>query len=204
MTSRPPERIPEEKVATILARAAELDRDAREMVDLDAIRTAALEAGISLKAVDAALAEYATGAVPAAAPQPDREEAPRWKRALRRLVSPVAHGLAALALGSFIGAAGAGNEPLIVGGYVAFFYAVWRLIRKHRPTRTVWVYQLAVAFTTFAGILGFSGAGGDGEVAAVFAVVGAALFVAGSLVIKVRLRWRRRPASGRELPGRVS
>ena len=57
---RPPEEpIPEERVPGILARAAELDRDRRETSSVDALREAALEAGISQSALEAALEEYA-------------------------------------------------------------------------------------------------------------------------------------------------
>ena len=45
--------IPEERVAAILARAAELDRERKETISVDAIRAAALDAGISPVAVDA-------------------------------------------------------------------------------------------------------------------------------------------------------
>ena len=51
----PSNRIPEERVSAILKRAAELDRKVQESVELDAIRAAAVEAGISLSAVDRAL-----------------------------------------------------------------------------------------------------------------------------------------------------
>ncbi len=54
------EPIPEERVPGILARAAELDRDRQETSSVDALREAALEAGISQSALDAALEEYAT------------------------------------------------------------------------------------------------------------------------------------------------
>lgn len=58
------EAIPEDRVAGILARAAELDRDRTETSSVDALRAAALEAGISQSALDVALAEYATSLTP--------------------------------------------------------------------------------------------------------------------------------------------
>lgn len=59
-----PKNVPEERVAGILARAAELDR---QTIPLDALRSAAVEAGISAAAVDQAVAEYdAVGLQPAA------------------------------------------------------------------------------------------------------------------------------------------
>ena len=56
-TPEKPQRIPEERVSAILTRAAELDRKVQESVELDAIRAAAVEAGISLSSVDRALEE---------------------------------------------------------------------------------------------------------------------------------------------------
>lgn len=55
----PDDVVPHEKIAGILGRAAQLDRDRPETSSVDALRTAAMEAGISLSALDAALAEYA-------------------------------------------------------------------------------------------------------------------------------------------------
>lgn len=47
MSTKINERIPEQRVAAILQRAAELDRGVVESMSLEAIRTAAIEAGIS-------------------------------------------------------------------------------------------------------------------------------------------------------------
>lgn len=83
MSPAPDEPIPEERVAGILARAAELDRDRRESSTVDALRAAALEAGISQSALDAALDEYsarerAAGRSPARpATRPEEPEPPR-------------------------------------------------------------------------------------------------------------------------------
>lgn len=61
----PDQPIPEERVRGILARAAELDRDRHETSTVDALRAAALEAGISQSALDVALEEYAESMKPA-------------------------------------------------------------------------------------------------------------------------------------------
>lgn len=68
----PDEPIPEERVASILARAAELDRDRRETSSVEALRLAALEAGISQTALDAALEEYVAKAKPPVTPETPR------------------------------------------------------------------------------------------------------------------------------------
>lgn len=66
MTAPTPDQpIPEERVRGILARAAELDRDRHETSTVDALRAAALEAGISQSALDVALEEYAESMKPA-------------------------------------------------------------------------------------------------------------------------------------------
>lgn len=54
--------IPDHRVPDILARAAELDRSREETSSVDALRAVALDAGISISSLEAALAEYATDA----------------------------------------------------------------------------------------------------------------------------------------------
>lgn len=63
--------IPDHRVPDILARAAELDRTREETSTVDALRAVALDAGISIDSLEAALAEYATNArAEPAAPKP--------------------------------------------------------------------------------------------------------------------------------------
>lgn len=69
----PDDVVPHEKIAGILGRAAQLDRDRPETSSVDALRAAAMEAGISLSALDDALAEYAESVE---ASQPAEPEAP--------------------------------------------------------------------------------------------------------------------------------
>lgn len=52
-------RVPDHRVPDILARAAELDRDRLETSSIDALRSVAVDAGISLSSLEAALEEYA-------------------------------------------------------------------------------------------------------------------------------------------------
>lgn len=54
--------IPDHRVPDILARAAELDRDRKETSSVEALRAVALDAGISVSSLEAALEEYAAKA----------------------------------------------------------------------------------------------------------------------------------------------
>ena len=61
MADRTPEdNIPDHRVPDILARAAELDRDIKETSSVEALRAVAMDAGISLSSLEAALEEYAS------------------------------------------------------------------------------------------------------------------------------------------------
>ncbi len=88
------DRIPEESVEPILSRAAELDRRARETVEVDVVRSAAIEAGISLDAVNQAVAEY-EGRVGPAAPGPGRLAEPETDRRVARTKARFVAGVAA-------------------------------------------------------------------------------------------------------------
>lgn len=202
-------RIPEERVATILARAAELDRTARETVGLDVIRAAALEAGINDAAVDRALAGYAAGrtAEESAVGEP-AAEAPRWRRWLRTLTTPITLGVGALALSSLLGSTGEGGEPLMVVGWLAFVTVAIRLARRIRPSRRIRGYVVSMAFMTFGTLLGLGGVEADEDYLIVFMVTGVVMLVVGGLFIKLRRRAKvgdelgRRAAAG-ELPSPV-
>jgi TM2 domain-containing membrane protein YozV len=52
--------IPDNRVPDILARAAEIDRDRKETSTVEALRSIATDAGISVESLEAALAEYAS------------------------------------------------------------------------------------------------------------------------------------------------
>ncbi len=55
----PDDAIPDHRVPDILARAAEIDRDRKETSSVEALRSVALDAGISLSSLETALEEYA-------------------------------------------------------------------------------------------------------------------------------------------------
>src|SRR5437868_3398864 len=115
------DRIPEERVGTILKRAAELDH---ETVSLDTLRNAALEAGISSEAVDRAIHEYAARIdAPKPAPKPKR-----WKAWFRRGTDALKLGI----LASVIGAVSTGFEALIPITAIAWIYYVIKLARSSK------------------------------------------------------------------------
>lgn len=202
-------RIPEERVATILARAAELDRTARETVGLDVIRAAALEAGINEAAVDRALAEYAAGrTVEESAAEEPAAEVPRWRRWLRKVTTPIMLGVGALALSSLLGSTGDGGEPLMVVGWLAFVTVAIRLARRIRPSRRIRGYVVSMAFMTFGTLLGLGGVEADEDYLILFMMTGVVMLVAGGLFIKLRRRnrvgqERGRHATAGELPSPV-
>lgn len=59
MNERTDGAIPDHRVPDILARAAEIDRDRKETSTVDALRSIAMDAGISVESLEAALGEYA-------------------------------------------------------------------------------------------------------------------------------------------------
>ena len=187
--------IPEDRVASILARAAELDRSRRETVSVDAIRTAALEAGISPDSVDRALEEYAAGStLPASrteTAEPPRQRAPRFARVrdlLRRMRGPLKLG----ALAFVVGLSGAAGEAAIVIGLGAWLVVSGILIVKRRPARTARGFILRTVVMTLALGLGFAAGEVDEDAIAALFLLAAPLLVAGTLLIKVRLPRRFR------------
>ncbi len=183
---RPATRVPEERVSAILTRAAELDRNARETVELDAIRTAALEAGISLAAVNLALEEYEAGtATPA--PSVARNEAHaeaaggRMRRWLHKLVRPLKYA----ALGMILGLLGATGEAAFVIPLFGLLYAAARLVWRGRATGRARAFLACVLAMTVGAVFGFGAPGGDEDALAVLLVTGLALLPAGTAVIKL-------------------
>lgn len=181
----PNDRIPEDRVATILTRAAELDRSAPDTVGLDVIRAAAMEAGISAVAVDRALTEYVAGEAPQTHAS-DRERQPRTGRGwVARLLRPVKHGAVALVAGALAGSVGEGAGPLVAAGTAAFLYASWRLIRLYRPSRRMLGFQAAVAAMTLGAAGGFAAANSHYTVAEPLLMVGGVVILVGSIAIRV-------------------
>lgn len=136
MKLEPAARIPEERVAEILTRAAELDRDRRETITVDAIRSAALDAGISLPAVEAALEEYAARAVARSSPAREREgRFGRLRGVVRRVASALKTPLRLGAAMFVVGLAGAAGEGMVIIGWLLWLALLGRAVLKLRPAR---------------------------------------------------------------------
>lgn len=178
--------IPEDRVALILARAAELDK-ADGTVGFDAIRNAAIEAGISSAAVDQALEEYmATARLPAVETAVVSEvptPISRWDRWRQKLGRTVEFGV----LGFALGLPPAIEIEFIVFSLLAYGLIAARLIWNARPSRKARGFQTATAALTFGMCLGLISATADGEVAATMVLVGVMVIAAGTLAIKMRL-----------------
>ena len=195
--------VPEDRVATILARAAELDRTATPTVGTEAIRTAAIEAGISASAVDRALEEYASSSLPAlplAAPEEQPEgNQPKWRRWVSRVKRPLTLGLLSLVSGALIGGA---EEIGVVLAFVAFpaalFYLTREVIRR-RQTRAAKGFVAALLAITLGAFFGVALVNGDEDLMASILVAGLMLLPVGVLGIKVRRRRKAPPAT--ELSG---
>lgn len=189
-------RIPEDRVPGILARAAELDRDRRETITVDAIRAAALDAGISPVAVDAALEEYAArGELPGPVDEPAEERAPRFARVRRFFRNAAAALKTPLKLAGVlfvVGLTGAAGEGAIALGWAVWLLLAGRLIWKSRPARKASPFVLGLIFMTVGFALGSAAAEVDEDAIAALFLVGAPLLVLGSVVIKARLPRRFR------------
>lgn len=192
----PTDGIPEDRVATILTRAAEIDRTMRETISVDALRTAALDAGISPAAVDTALEEYAAGLV-GAGPAPEPERKPRvgrirgfFRRAARAMVEPLKLGAIAFGLGLL----GGTGEAVFLIGYAGLLFMGWRLARKYRPARRARGFLGSMVVLTLGLVFGFAAGQVDEDVIAALFGLAIPLAIAGTLYIKVRLpkRWRAR------------
>ncbi len=183
MTMHPSQNIPEERVPTILARAAELDR---QTITLDALRAAALEAGISATAVDQALEEYVTGGFMRVSVARDVAHKPRLASRLRRWWHKMVEPLELGALAMVMGAAGAIDEPFAALSVVSLIgmtgYLAWRDRGTGRSAR----FQLATLFMTVAMLSGFTMTGSRDEAFAFVGIAGVALFVLGTMLVHFR------------------
>jgi hypothetical protein len=180
-----PERVPEERVGAILRRAAELDRKAGDSVDLDAIRSAALEAGISLAAVNRALEEYAAGSppipIPAVVRSAEQTAPPRGlRRWLRKLVDPLKFAVA----GWVLGLTGGAGEVAVVVPWVGLLYVAWLLIKRYRPTQDTVAFVVSTSLLTIGTLIGYAVVAGDEDVLSVLLLTGIALLPVGSAAIK--------------------
>lgn len=203
MNSSIVDRIPEDRIPAILARAAELDRDRRETITVEAIRNAALDAGISPAAVDAALEEYAAKASDAIAPETERREQRSWfdrtrgffRNAAAALKTPLKLG------GAFVlaGLTAVVGEPLVVIGCLAWLAVAILLVRKHRPARRAAPYVLGLVFMTCGFGAGLGIAGVDDDLIGILFSLALPLLAVGALVIKARLPRRFRRSRRREL-----
>lgn len=194
------DRIPEERVPGILARAAELDRDRRETHTIDAIREAALDAGISRSAVDAALEEYTTGLAsrPVRVKEPDepKRRSGRVRSFFSRAVSALKTPAKLAGIFFLLGLAGAAGEGMVVIGWAAWLLMTVRLVMKHRPARKAAPLVLGLVAMTVSLALGMAAGEVDEDAVAMLFAVGAPLLVAGSAIIKIRLPRRFRGTAG--------
>lgn len=201
-TRAPIDRIPEERVPGILARAAELDRDRRDTLSFDALRSAAVDAGINPAAVDAALAEYAarTEGDPAADVDagPRQPRSGRIRRFFRRAASALKSPLKLAGIFVLLGLTGAAGEGGVILAWAAWLLMTGRLVLKHRPARKVRRFVLPMVFMTLGLAFGSLIAEVDEDAVAILLGLAVPLLVLGSTIIKVRLP-RRFRSSGRGL-----
>ena len=179
--------IPEDRVPGILARAAELDR---QTITLDALRAAALEAGISAAAVDQALQEYATGKMTAAipAPEPVPETAPRWRRWLRKLAFP----MKLAALGILLGVVGAVDEEIAAISIFVLIALSSRFAWRDRGTGHSARFQVGTVVLSVSTFLAMVAAEGDEDALGFIAFFAMALLVLGTALIHFRSSARPR------------
>ena len=186
-TPENPHRIPEERVSAILTRAAELDRKVQEGVELDAIRAAAVEAGISLSSVDRALEEYAadmasTHVESATLAPPEPGLMRRW---LGRFTDHFKYSL----LGLLSGLIATRGESAITIPLIVLFLVALRIILQDRPTGRIHRFVEILTLTTLAASFGYISEGNaDEEVVAFMLTLSAALLPIGVLAIKTVAR----------------
>lgn len=184
----PQNRIPEDRVPGILARAAELDRDRRETITVDALRAAALDAGISRTAVDAALEEYAARIDARDAAQEPEPRFGRMGRFFRKAVTALRTPLKLAGMLFVLGLTGAVGEGMVIAGWGIWLLLTGRLIWRHRPARRASPFALALLFMTIGLATGFAATEVvDEEAIAMLFAVGVPLLALGTLIIKARL-----------------
>ena len=174
-----PKNIPEERVPGILARAAELDR---QTISIDALRAAALEAGIGVAAFEQAIAEYAQASSgPVAAAPEVVAEAPRrtWRYWLGRVVEPLK--LGALAL--FIGILGTRDVTMATVAVCWLIGTSGYLAWRDRGRGNAGRFQVDTLVMSALMFLGMAGVGGDESALAYVATFTIALLILGSLIV---------------------
>lgn len=167
--------VPEDKVAALLARAAELDR---QVMTLDTLRGAALEAGIGADAFEQALAEYQ--GQPALAHAPNKRS--RFAGWLRKVTEPLLLGSLSVAFGVLAGR----TEPLMALGIIAWITIAMRLAARGRETRSSVAFQVSMMLMTLGTRLGFdqtTGAHMPSDRITLMTILGIAMFLAGTWYI---------------------
>ncbi|HEX6064445.1 MAG TPA: hypothetical protein VFZ04_09520 [Longimicrobiales bacterium] len=176
-----PKNIPEERVPAILARAAELDR---QTISIDALRSAALEAGISASAFEEALAEYARAAdVSRPAMREVVAEPPRrnWRYWLRRVAEPLKLG----ALAWFIGVLGTRDVTMATVAVCWLIGTAGYLAWRDRGRGNAGRYQVTTLVMSALMFIGMAGVGGDQAALAYVLTITIALLILGSLIVHV-------------------
>ena len=174
-----PKNIPEERVPAILARAAELDR---QTISIDALRAAALEAGISASAFEEALAEYAQAGnapLPAArevVPEPRRRG---WRYWVSRVVEPLK--LGALAL--FIGILGTRDVTMATVAICWLIGTSGYLAWRDRGRGNAGRFQASTLVMSAMMFLGLASIGGDQHALAYVLAFTIALMIFGTLIV---------------------
>ena len=180
--------IPEDKVANLLARAAELDH---QLISVDTLRSAALEAGISASAVDQAIAEYQAGASRATLPRDvaTKTTGNGWRAWLRK-AWPVAK---LAALGLTLGVFGGMEDGLIALSLTATSGLAIFLARRARH-HDASDFQLKTTVLTITLAVGFHLVAADGEISGLLMFVGILQLLLGSLFIVTRDQEAEAPA----------
>ena len=173
-----PKNIPEERVPGILARAAELDR---QTISVDALRAAALEAGISPIAVEQALAEYEAGGVPASVTTDVVAAKPRtkWRQWLGGIAEPLKLGALALVVG-LVGSRDVALATVAICWLIGTSgFLAWRDRGQGNAGR----FQISTIAMSALMFLGMVGAHADEDAIGFVATFGLALLVLGTLVV---------------------
>ncbi|HUP87942.1 MAG TPA: hypothetical protein VM100_01185 [Longimicrobiales bacterium] len=117
MTEQNKAGVPEDRVATILQRAAEIER-LPATVQPEMIRAAALEAGISPDAIDRALEEFATVGIQRAEPAPVPVEVQPKKSLRSRIWKKLTHPVGLIGIAILAGLAADQPEVTLILGVI--------------------------------------------------------------------------------------